>query len=96
MAAITVEDIPRDLTLDREAMACISGGGGTAQWIYGWIPPYVSSQPSIGPVVNLYEISNTFYADQMINQFQNIDVHNTGANSNISVNPNERSSNHNA
>jgi hypothetical protein len=94
MPAITVEDLPRDQTLDREAMLCIHGGG--APWVYGWITPYVSSQPSIGPVVNLYEISNTFYADQMINQFQTIDVHNTGANSNISVNPNEHSSNHTA
>jgi hypothetical protein len=93
MTAITVEDLPRDLTLDREAMTCIHGGG--APWVYGWITPYVESQPSMAPVVNLYETNNTFYAAQMINQFQTIDVNNTGSNSNIAVNPNERSSNHN-
>jgi hypothetical protein len=48
----------------------------------------------MGQVVNLYETNNNFYAAQMINQFQNIDVNNTGSNSNIAVNPNERSSNH--
>jgi hypothetical protein len=93
MTAITVEDLPRDQTLDRNAMTCIHGGDG-APWVYGWITPYVSSQPSFGPVVNLYETNNNFYAGQMINQFQNTNVQNTGANSNISVNPNERSTNH--
>ena len=44
--------------------------------------------------MNLYETNNNFYADQMINQFQTTNVNNTGSNSNISVNPNERSLNH--
>jgi hypothetical protein len=43
--------------------------------------------------VNLYEVSNNFYANQMINQFQSVDVRNTGANSNISVSPDARSRN---
>jgi len=94
MTALAIDDIPRDLTLDREAMTCIHGGGGTGDWVFGWIPPYVASQPSVGPVVNLYETNNNFYANQMINQFQNTNVNNTGSNSNISVNPNERSLNH--
>jgi hypothetical protein len=92
MTAIIVEDLPRDLTLDREAMASIHGGG--APWVFGWMPAYDPSQHSMGAVVNLYETNNNFYAAQMINQFQNIDVNNTGSNSNIAVNPNERSSNH--
>ncbi|MDB5785227.1 hypothetical protein [Caballeronia mineralivorans] len=96
MTGIIVEDLPRDLTLDREAMACIHGGGGqNGQWVFGWMPAYPGpSQHSMGQVVNLYETNNNFYAAQMINQFQNIDVNNTGSNSNIAVNPNERSSNH--
>jgi hypothetical protein len=91
MTAITVEDLPFDLTLDREAMTAIHGSG--APWLYGWIVPFVESQPSAGPVVNLYETTNNIYVGQMINQFQNTTVQNTGANSNISVNPDERSTN---
>jgi hypothetical protein len=92
MASITVNDLTLNLALDRKAMAAIRGGGG-APWVYGWIQPYVRETPSIGPVVNLYEVSNNFYANQMINQFQSVDVHNTGANSNISVSPDARSRN---
>ena len=95
MTALAIEDIPCDLTLDREAMTCIHGGNGLGNWVYGWIPPFVESHPSlVGPVVNLYETNNNFYADQMINQFQSTNVSNTGSNSNISVNPNEHSLNH--
>ena len=94
MACITVNDLTLNLALDRKAMAAIrGGGGGGALWLYGWIQPYVRETPSIGPVVNLYEVSNNFYANQMINQFQSVDVHNTGANSNISVSPDARSRN---
>jgi hypothetical protein len=91
MSVLTITDLPFDRSLDREAMQTIHGGGG-APWVYGWITPYVPSQPSMTPVVNLYEISNTFYAGQMTNQFQNIDINNTGANSRIVANPNELSS----
>jgi hypothetical protein len=92
MAAITIDDLPCNLTLDQEAMVSIHGGG--APWVYGWITPYVAAQPSLGPVVNLYEVNNTFNANQMINQFQSVDVNNSGANSNMAVSPNERSANH--
>jgi len=95
MTALAIEDIPCDLTLDRQAMTCIHGGNGPGNWVFGWIPPFVESHPSsMGPVVNLYETNNNFYADQMINQFQTTNVSNTGSNSNISVNPNEHSLNH--
>jgi hypothetical protein len=92
MASITVNDLSLNLALDRKAMAAIRGGGG-APWVYGWIQPYVRETPSIGPVVNLYDISNNFYANQMINTFQSVDVRNTGANSNINVSPDARSRN---
>ena len=92
MASITVNDLSLNVALDRKAMAAICGGDG-APWLYGWIQPYVRDTPSFGPVVNLYEITNNFYANQMINQFQSVDVRNTGANSNISVSPDARSRN---
>lgn len=92
MACITLNDLTLNLALDRKAMAAIRGGGG-APWVYGWIQPYVRNTPSMGPVVNLYEVSNNFYANQMINQFQSVDVYNTGANSNIAVSPDARSRN---
>lgn len=92
MSCIKLNDLSLNLALDRKAMAAIRGGGG-APWVYGWIQPYVPDTPSIGPVVNLYEVSNNFYANQMINQFQSVDVRNTGANSNISVSPDARSRN---
>jgi hypothetical protein len=92
MASITVNDLSLNLALDRKAMAAIHGGGG-APWVYGWIQPFVGQRPSIGPVVNLYDITNNFYANQMINTFQSVDVRNTGANSNINVAPDARSRN---
>jgi hypothetical protein len=93
MSCIKLNDLSLNLALDRKAMAAIRGGGGGAPWIYGWIQPYVPQTPSIGPVVNLYEVSNNFYANQMINQFQSVDVRNTGANSNINVSPDARNRN---
>jgi len=92
MASITITDLAHNLALDRKAMSRISGGGG-APWVFGWITPYVRDTPSVGPVVNLYDITNNFYANQMINQFQTVDVRNTGNNSNINVAPDERSRN---
>ncbi|HEV3424651.1 MAG TPA: hypothetical protein VG105_12915 [Paraburkholderia sp.] len=92
MASITVHDLSHNLALDRKAMAAIRGGDG-APWVFGWIQPYVPNTPTLGPVVNLYQTTNTFYAGQMINQFQTVDVNNTGANSNINVVPNAVSKN---
>lgn len=83
MSAIAIHDLSMNRDLDREALASIRGGG--APWVYGWIRPYVSSQPSFGRSVNYYQINNTFIADQMVNQFQVIDVTNTAANSTINV-----------
>jgi hypothetical protein len=92
MASITITDLPLNLALDRKAMSAISGGGG-APWVFGWITPFVESTPSVGPVVNLYDVTNNFYANQMTNQFQNISIQNTGNNSNIIAAPDERSIN---
>ncbi|MDE1184287.1 hypothetical protein [Paraburkholderia sp.] len=92
MASITINDLALNVALDRKAMTAIRGGGG-APWVYGWIQPYVRETPSFGPVVNLYEISNSFYANQMNNQFQTVDVRNAGSNSTITVSPDARSTN---
>ena len=89
MAAIAIKDLHRNDLLDREAMSSVRGGG--APWVYGWIRPFTPDVPSAGPVVNFYQINK--YADQMINQFQTVDVTNTGANSNINVGLAENSSN---
>jgi hypothetical protein len=92
MASIAIHDLSHNLALDRKAMTAIRGGDG-APWVFGWIQPYVRSSPSIGPVVNLYDVQNNFYAGQMINQFQTVDVHNSGANSHINVAPDALSKN---
>ena len=94
MASITIHDLPDSVALDHKAMAMIRGGDG-AGWLYGWMVPYTPPTPGVGPVVaNLYQITNNFYAGQMINQFQSVDVNNNGTNANISVAPDERSKNH--
>ncbi|MGO4612031.1 hypothetical protein AB4142_37415, partial [Variovorax sp. 2RAF20] len=49
------------------------------------IQPYTPPRASTLPIVNFYEINNNFYADQMVNQFQNIDVRNSAPGANINV-----------
>ena len=92
MPSITIADLSHNLALDRKAMSAISGGGG-APWVFGWITPYVHDTPSVGPVVNLYDITNNFYANQMVNQFQKIDVRNSGDGATLNVSPDARSTN---
>ncbi len=91
MAAITINDLPTNRALDRKEMSFVRGGG--APWVFGWIRPFVATAPSFGPVVNFFNITNNYTADQMINQFQVVDINNTGSNSNITVNLSEISSN---
>ena len=92
MSSITVSDLSLNVALDRKAMAAIRGGGG-APWVYGWIQPFVRETPTVGPVVNLYEISNSFYANQMNNTFQSVSVQNTGSNLSINASPDARNTN---
>jgi len=91
MAAITIKDLHRNELLDRGTMSSIQGGG--APWVYGWIRPFTphTQNQNLGSVVNFYQINN--YADQIINQYQNVEVSNTGANSNINLAVNENSAN---
>ncbi|MDT3671448.1 MAG: hypothetical protein ROZ37_14100 [Aromatoleum sp.] len=83
MASIAINDLSLSRNLDRDALAAIRGGG--APWVFGWIRPYVSAKPSFGSAINLYQVTNNFYADQMINQFQVVDVKNSAPGSTISV-----------
>ena len=83
MAAITINDLPKNLALDRPAMSAIRGAGG-APWVFAF-RPYVEASPSVIPVVNFYQINNSFFAEQMINQSQTVNINNSGANSNINA-----------
>jgi hypothetical protein len=94
MSVLSVADLECSRELDDAAMSAISGGGGGALWIFGWITPYISGrQEGFGGVVNIYDITNNFTADQMINQFQSVDVHNSGNGANLNVSPNAASAN---
>lgn len=91
MAHITIDDLSADRTLDRESMARVRGGDG-AGWVFGWIRPYMPAQHGgAAPVINFYQINN--YANQMINQYQMVDVHNAAPNSTITVGVDGRSKN---
>jgi hypothetical protein len=93
MATLTVTDLDYDRQLDRRAMSAIGGGGG-APWVYGWITPFIADrQSNFGGVVNIYDITNNFTAGQMINQFQSVDVRNSGDGANLTVTPNAISAN---
>lgn len=94
MAAIVIKDLPADRTLDRHAMSAIQGGG--APWVFGWIQPYVpsaSGSPGSGTVVNFFEINNNYFAEQMNNQFQTIDVKNYAPSSMINLAVDQRAIN---
>jgi hypothetical protein len=90
MAHLTINDLGSDRTLDRQAMARVRGGDGAA-WVFGWIRPYMPSQGGATPVINFYQINN--YADQMINQYQMVNVNNAAPNSTVTVGVDERSTN---
>ena len=88
MTAITISDLFQDRALDRTAIARIRGAAG-APFVYGWIQPYIPPQPSsaVFPSMNFYQINNTsiFYAEQVVNQFQTIEINNSAASSNITA-----------
>src|ERR1700712_4148617 len=79
MASIRIDDLPAERPLDCQAMAHIRGASG-APWVFGWIQAYMPRQPGNAPVINFYQINN--YADQLINQFQMVNVSNTAPGAN--------------
>jgi hypothetical protein len=93
MASLRICDLPLNQALDAKAMRCIRGSGG-APWVYGWIAPFDPNPRGSGiAVFNFYQITNNFFANQMINQFQTVNVNNTAPSSNINVGLDERSNN---
>ncbi|HEV3104698.1 MAG TPA: hypothetical protein VGZ01_03290 [Trinickia sp.] len=83
MAAITITDLNMTRDMPRQSMSLIRGAG--APWVFGWIQAYAPPVASVGPMINFYQTNNTFYANQIVNQIQAIDVNNAGANSNLTV-----------
>jgi len=84
MTSLTINDLHEQREIDHEGMSFIRGAG--APWVFGWIQPYEPAQPSaLGPVINLYQTNNTFYANQVVNQYQTLDVTNSASNSNVTV-----------
>lgn len=90
MASITIKDLSAHVALDSKAMAHVRGAAG-APWVFGWIRPYMPAQQGAVPVINFYQINN--YADQLINQFQMVNVTNSAPNSVVTVVADERSNN---
>lgn len=81
MATTTIHDLPMSRALDYKAMSAVGGGAG-APWVFAF-RPFVSASERIAPVIN--NITN-FIAENLTLQFQNINVENSGANSQINVN----------
>jgi hypothetical protein len=81
MATTTIQDLPLSRALDYKAMRAVRGGGG-APWVFAF-RPFVRAA-GIAPII--YNQITNFIAENLTLQFQNINVENSGANSNINVN----------
>ncbi|HET9205745.1 MAG TPA: hypothetical protein VFO28_05880 [Burkholderiaceae bacterium] len=68
--------------LDYKAMAAVRGGGG-APWVFAF-RPFVRATERIAPII--YNQITNFIAENLTLQFQNINVENSGSNSEINVN----------
>jgi hypothetical protein len=86
MATLRINDLSSSLDLDRKAMSSIRGGDG-ARWVYGWMAAFSPIASRTEAAVNLIQTNNFFTVEQMTNQFLNIAVSNSAANSNIQVTP---------
>lgn len=84
MAITTINDLRMSRALDYKAMSSIKGAGG-APWVFGAFQPFLPESARFLPIVNFYQTNNTFVADQLTVQFQNIDVNNSAANATINV-----------
>lgn len=80
--SLAIHDLPASRSLDRHAMKAVRGGG--APWVFGAFTPYVPESMRQSPSMNFFQINN-YYADQMNNQIQVVDIKNSAANANISV-----------
>jgi len=85
MATTTIHDLPLSRALDYKALAAVRGGGG-APWVFAFAP-FARATERIAPIIfNQFNQITNFIADNLTLQFQNINVDNSGANSNINVN----------
>jgi hypothetical protein len=84
MAITTINDLRMSRALDYKAMSSIQGAGG-APWVFGAFQPFLPESARFLPIVNFYQTNNTFVADQLTVQFQNIDIDNSAANASINV-----------
>ena len=85
MAAITINDLPTDRALDGKAMSSIRGA---LAWVNGAFNlPAPPLSPSFAPVVYQQVVNtvNSFYVEEMINNYQTIAINNSGASSNITA-----------
>lgn len=97
MAVISITDLPRNSVLDRKAMSLVRGAGGG--WVHGSFRPFVAPTPSFGSVTNFFQVDQTFvennfynidnsiHVDKLVNQFQTIQISNSGSNSPITALP---------
>ncbi|EKS66552.1 MULTISPECIES: hypothetical protein [Caballeronia] len=104
MCALTVSDLEYDRVLDHAAMSAISGGGGAPWvfgWITPFVERSSGGGAAAG-AITLVDVTNNIYAvtnnitnnvtnitvGQMVNQFQNVAVSNTGNGATLTVSPN--------
>jgi hypothetical protein len=83
MAAITINDLPASRALDGKAMSSVRGA---LSWVNGAFRAFQPPVPAVAPFVNnFYQVTNNFIAEKVVNQFQTIEINNSGANSNITT-----------
>jgi hypothetical protein len=83
MSLITIKDLRKDLALDRKAMSSIRGAGG-APWVFAFKPHQEAfSSFGVGPAVNLYQVTNNIFAEQIVNK--SVNINNSGDNSTINA-----------
>lgn len=86
MAAININDLATNMTLDRRAMASIRGGDG-APWVFAFQPFIASAARAPGAIINFFQTNHIYTAEQMTNQTLNIDIGASGPGSLINVAP---------
>lgn len=83
MAALIIADLRADRALDRAAMATVRGG---LSWVNGAFA--LPLAPSAVPAYNFLQVNNiqnNLYVEEMVNHHQIVDIDNQGANSNITA-----------
>jgi hypothetical protein len=83
MATITITDLPASRELDRKAMSSVRGA---LSWVNGAFRAFLPAVPAAPlSIVNFYQVNNTFVAENLIAQFQTVEINNAGDNSSITA-----------